>query len=224
MSAPSTPHRDPYPRDDADVPKRVVASREVSDSVRRLIAALVATGASAELLDDARGQIDAVVATLEPHAAGSRYDDSLGLTITPGSTAVFEHHPFLGPSNPMAPPVVIERSPDRVTAMLVFDLRHEGMPGYAHGGWIAAVFDQVLAVAAAALAGRPAMTGTMTIRFVRPTPIDAPLTYVATAESTGARTVRVEAELLAGDDVCARAEGIMIQSKTMRIGLPGGDE
>ncbi len=224
MSAPAAPRRDPFPRDDADVPDTVVASRGVSDAVRRLIAALVATSAPADVLDDARDRIAAVAHSLQPFAARSRYDASAGLTFTPGSTAVFEHHPFLGPSNPMAPPVEIVRGAERVTATLTFDLRHEGMPGYAHGGWIAAVFDQVLAVAAASLAGRPAMTGTMTIRFVRPTPIDTLLSYVATAEISGARTVRVEAELLAGTDVCARAEGIMVQSKTMRIGLPGGDE
>ena len=196
----------------------------MSDAVRRLIASLVATGAPVEVLDAARRQVEAVVMMLEPHAAGSRYDHTLGLTVTPGSTAIFEHHPFLGPSNPMAPPVQIERDTDRVTATLIFDLRHEGVPGYAHGGWIAAVFDQVLAVAAASLAGRPAMTGTMTIRFIRPTPIDTPLSYVATAESTGARTVRVISELSAGTEVTARGEGIMVQSKATRIGLPGGDE
>lgn len=224
MSAPAAPGRDPYPRDEADVPDAVLASRGLSDAVRRLIASLVATGAPAEILDAARAEVDAVVASLQPFAARSRYDDVDGLTFTPGSTAVFEHHPFLGPSNPMAPPVAIVRGEDQVTATLAFDLRHEGMPGYAHGGWIAAVFDQILAVAAASLAGRPAMTGTMTIRFVRPTPIDTPLTYVATAEITGARTVRVVSELHAGTEVCAHGEGIMVQSKTPRIGLPGGDE
>ncbi|HUV09882.1 MAG TPA: PaaI family thioesterase [Acidimicrobiia bacterium] len=196
----------------------------MSDAVRRLIASIVATGAPTEVLDDASRQIDTVAASLQPYAARSRYDDTTGLTITRGSTAVFEHHPFLGPSNPMAPPVRIERGDEQVTARLTFDLRHEGMPGYAHGGWIAAVFDQVLAVAAASLAGRPAMTGTMTIRFIRPTPIDTPLSYVATAETTGARTVRVISELFAGTEVTARGEGIMVQSKTPRIGLPGGDE
>lgn len=206
------------------MPDEVIASRGVSDAVRRLIASLVATGAPTEVLDAARARIDTVAASLEPYAARSRYDDVDGLTFTPGSTAVFEHHPFLGPSNPMAPPVAIERGEERVTASLTFDLRHEGMPGYVHGGWIAAIFDQVLAVAAASLAGRPAMTGTMTIRFVRPTPINTPLSYVATAEITGARTVRVISELLAGAEVCARGEGIMVRSKTMRIGLPGGDE
>jgi len=223
VSAPPAPRRDPYPGD-ADASEEVLASRALSDSVRRLIAALVATSAPTDVLDGARAQVDGIVAALEPFAARSRYDESRGLTVLPAGTPVFEHHPFLGPSNPMAPPVRIERGADQVTASLRFDLRHEGMPGYAHGGWIAAIFDQVLAVAAAALAGRPAMTGTMTIRFVAPTPIDVPLSYVATAEITGARTVRVRAELLHGTVVTARSEGIMVQSKTPRIGVPGGDE
>ena len=129
MSAPAAPRRDPYPRDD-DVPDAVLASRGLSDAVRRLIATLVATGAPAEVLDAARAEIDAVAASLHPFAARSRYDDVAGLTFTPGSTAVFEHHPFLGPSNPMAPPVAVVRGEDQVTATLTFDLRHEGMPGY----------------------------------------------------------------------------------------------
>ena len=218
------PRRDPYPRPDAEVPPTVTASRALSTSVRGLIASLVATRAPVEVLDAARREIDAAAARLGPYAAKSRYDGSPGLTASSVSTAVFEHHPFLGPSNPMAPPVEIDRGEDRITARLEFDLRHEGMPGYAHGGWIAAVFDQVLAVAAASLAGRPAMTGTMTIRFVRPTPIGTALSLVATAEATGARTVRVEADLLADGAVTAHGEGIMVQSLTMRVGLPGGDE
>jgi acyl-coenzyme A thioesterase PaaI-like protein len=211
----------PIHRFDRDVPDGVAASRRAAQAARRIVGALIASRAPADVITDAAARLEALAAGLEPHAVTSRYADTDGLALGTGSEMIFEHHPFLGPSNPMAPPVAIERSEDAtVSASVTYDLRHEGMSGCAHGGWIAALFDQIVAVAAAGVAGRPSMTGTMTIRFLRPTPIATPLRFEGSAERTGERTLRALATLSAGDEVTAEAEGIMIMSRTERMGHP----
>jgi acyl-coenzyme A thioesterase PaaI-like protein len=51
---------------------------------------------------------------------------------------------------------------------------HEGGPGVAHGGWTAGVLDEVLGHVPI-LHGRMTVTGTLTVRFIKPVPIERPL-------------------------------------------------
>jgi acyl-coenzyme A thioesterase PaaI-like protein len=211
----------PIRRFGRDVPEEVEAARRAATAARRVVRALIASRAPASVLTDAAQRLEALAAELQPHGVDSRYADTDGLALGVGTELILEHHPFLGPSNPMAPPVELERNDDAtVSAAVTYDLRHEGMPGHSHGGWIAALFDQVLAVSAAGVAGRPSMTGTMTIRFLRPTPIATSLHFEASAERTGERTLRALATLSAGDEVTAEAEGIMVMPRGERIGHP----
>jgi acyl-coenzyme A thioesterase PaaI-like protein len=57
---------------------------------------------------------------------------------------------------------------------LVCPAGHEGGPGVAHGGWTAAVLDEVLGHVPI-LHGQLSVTGTLTVRFVKPVPIERPL-------------------------------------------------
>src|ERR1700682_3180005 len=54
---------------------------------------------------------------------------------------------------------------------LVCPAGHEGGPGVAHGGWTAAVLDEVLGHVPI-LHGQLSVTGTLTVRFVKPVPIE----------------------------------------------------
>jgi len=58
---------------------------------------------------------------------------------------------------------------------------HEGGPGVAHGGWTAGVLDEVLGHVPI-LRGQMTVTGTLTIRFVKPVPIEHPLVARAWVE------------------------------------------
>jgi acyl-coenzyme A thioesterase PaaI-like protein len=91
---------------------------------------------------------------------------------------------------------------------------HEGGPEVAHGGWTAGVLDEVLGHVPM-LRGQLAVTGQMTVRFVKPVPVGRPLHarawverveghrwYVAselTLTSTGALLARGEAVMVARD-------------------------
>ncbi len=58
---------------------------------------------------------------------------------------------------------------------------YEGPPGHIHGGHVAAIFDQFLGMAQ--LVGKnPGMTGTLTMRYLRPTPLNTDLDLEADVE------------------------------------------
>jgi acyl-coenzyme A thioesterase PaaI-like protein len=194
---------------ECDVTPDVAAARRAAAATRRVIGALVASNAPVEVLTAAAADLEAVAARLEGHAGASRYDGTSGLGPSVASV-VLERHPFLGDSNPAAPPLHLEGGDGPARAHANLDARHEGAPGCVHGGWIAALFDQIVAVAEARAMTRPALTGTLTIRFLTPTPIGAELTVEATAATRGERTVHASATLHARGEVTAEAEAVLV--------------
>ena len=219
------PDTTPMTFPDGDLPDAIVASRRAGAATRALIGNLVGSRASAADLEAAAAAIEAVNERLAPDAVTSRFADlprpAEALRFGPGSQVIFEHHPFVGPSNPLAPPMTLERGPTGAVATVTYDHRHEGMPGIVHGGVLAAAFDLVLAAAVAAAAQRPAPTGTLTIRYRRPTPLHVPLRYEAHVTRTGGRTLQVEGTVSDGDGTTAEADGIFVMARAGTIPTVG---
>src|SRR3954453_6369851 len=61
-----------------------------------------------------------------------------------------------------------------VETTLICTADHEGGPGVAHGGWTAAMFDEVTGHVPL-LNGQLSVTGTMRVTYVKPVPIERPL-------------------------------------------------
>ncbi len=213
---------EPAPTSPADEDAtRLAASRRVGSATRDLIGYLVGSTAPAGDLDDVAATIEAVNDRLRPHAVTSRYGDGEGLRVRPAlaDDRLFEHHPFAGLSNPLAPPLHLFETDDGPAATVTYDQRHEGMPGKVHGGVLAAAFDLVLGAAAARAAGRPAPTGRLTIRYRIPTPVHTELRYVSRVASIQGRKIVTTATVSAADEVTAEAEGLFIVARTEM--LPG---
>jgi len=203
---------------DGDLPDAIVASRRAGAAARVLIGNLVGSRASAADLEAAAAAIEAINERLAPHAVTTRFANDEVLRVGPaGTPAIFEHHPFVGPSNPLAPPMSLQRGPSGAVGTATYDHRHEGMPGIVHGGVLAAAFDLVLAAAAAAAAKRPAPTGTLTIRYRRPTPLHVPLRFEAHVTRTGGRTLQVTGTVSDGDGVTAEADAVFVMARTEAI-------
>jgi acyl-coenzyme A thioesterase PaaI-like protein len=217
----ATSTRSPIPSPDDEVSADVEVSRRVAAAARRVAGALVTSRAPVDVLEHAAVALESIAARLEPTAGASRYDGTNGLSFAPGAEpTVFERHPFLGASNPLAPPMILEPIENGILGIVTLDARHEGVRGCAHGGWISALFDQVLGIAAAVVAGRPAMTGTLTIRFVRPTPIGTELRFAATARRSGDRTLHATATVTAADTITAEAEATLVLVRPDRLPHP----
>jgi uncharacterized protein (TIGR00369 family) len=176
----------------------------------------VTSEAPAEVVTAAAADLEGVAAVLEGHARASRYDgtDGLGPSV---ASVILERHPFLGDSHPVAPPVQLEASDGPARAHVTLDARHEGAPGRVHGGWIAALFDQIVAVAGSRAVAQPALTGTLTIRFLAPTPIGTELALEATATPVSERTVHASATLRANGAVTAEADAVLVVPRPGRL-------
>ncbi len=97
----------------------------------------------------------------------------------------------------------------QVLSPIVIPLRFEGPPGAAHGGIVAAYLDEVLAAAAVHHTGRIHVTGELSVRYVKPTPVERPLLGRGRAVRDGEKYVEVEGSLedFERREVVARATG-----------------
>ena len=68
------------------------------------------------------------------------------------------------------------REGERVLARVRLSPEFAGFEGFAHGGIVAALLDEVMAWAAMTGAGRPCMTGEMAVRYLRPVPVSEEIT------------------------------------------------
>ncbi len=89
---------------------------------------------------------------------------------------------------------------------------YEGPPGLVHGGVCALVLDHILG-ATAHRPGEPAFTGTLTLRYVAPTPLGA-LRAEAWVDRDDRGKTFAEGRLIdAAGTVTVQAEGIFIRPK-----------
>jgi len=117
--------------------------------------------------------------------------------------------PLVGFSNPVAPPLIREDGPAgewKVT----FGTAYEGHPGLVHGGFVAASLDHVLGVTASTSEGT-SMTGTLTVRYRRPTPAHVELVCRGRVDRVEGRKVFCRAELRHGGTVLAEADGVFFR-------------
>ena len=124
--------------------------------------------------------------------------------------AHFDHSPVIGVANPIAPTSRIERlGDDQVVLHVRFGSAYEGPPGSVHGGMSAAAFDEVLGMAQS-LGGQPGMTGTLTVRYRRPTPLHRDLRIVGTFVGVEGRKIFTTGACYDGDTLTAEADGLFI--------------
>ncbi|HEY7137211.1 MAG TPA: PaaI family thioesterase [Acidimicrobiia bacterium] len=209
-------------RDAADVDVDLDTSHTGSDfaTAERLRLA-AATRDLVDAVVSTRGVDDATLARAAD--AVSRVVDDLRATDTgPGafdlerSHREYEHRsPLVGRASPVAPPFTWRTSGDRVQADGAFPTACEGPPGYVHGGWVALAFDEILGLANA-VAGHPGMTGRLTVRYRRPTPLRRDVRFTGWVERVDGRRIVTRATLEADGTVTAEAEGLFVQPTAER--------
>ena len=83
---------------------------------------------------------------------------------------------------------------------------YEGGPEVAHGGWTAGVLDEVLGHVPI-LHGQMTVTGTLTVRFVKPVPIERPLEARGRVERVDGVKWHCSGELVLASSGAVLAEG-----------------
>jgi acyl-coenzyme A thioesterase PaaI-like protein len=128
---------------------------------------------------------------------------------------LFSTSPVIGYANPVAPPVEVwavegHEGWREVRGRVTYGYAYEGPPTCVHGGVIAELFDELLGMCNI-LVGSGAMTGTLTVRYRRPTPLLAPLDLVARHTGKEGRKVYAWGGIYHQGELTAEAEGIFIE-------------
>lgn len=103
-----------------------------------------------------------------------------------------------GSWNPMGPAIEVHRDGDEIVAEVVLGAAFEGAPGRAHGGIVAAIFDDVMGYVLT-LERQPAFTGEMSIRYEAATPMGSLLEFRARMVERAGRKLVVTSEAIDRD-------------------------
>lgn len=115
-----------------------------------------------------------------------------------------------GVSNPLSPGLNMWVDGEVAHASVSFGWAYEGPPGHVHGGFVAAIFDQFLGMAQT-LGKNPGMTGTLGVRYMRPTPLNTELKLEARITRQEGRKTTMVAEMRADGEITASCEALFIR-------------
>ncbi|MEO5663400.1 MAG: PaaI family thioesterase [Nocardioides sp.] len=182
-------------------------------AARRVIETLLHAGDnSAAEMSEVADRLNAVADHLEDHVPTVQQR----LVDMWGGEGVTRHDPVTGPENAIAPPLhLIGQEDGSIEARVTLGLAYQGPPGCVHGGISALLLDHTLGVANH-WAGESGMTGTLTLRYHRPTPLFEELVVSGRQESVDGRKIRTVGTISAGGEVCVSADGLFINKHLPR--------
>ncbi len=197
--------------------ERRQAAAALADELRAAIAALTDNDVPAEGLARARALAGDLHRELEGSKRPRWYDgDSPPGAPTPDARRAYvDQSPIRGRLNPIAPPMVsgepIRRDDgsQAVVATATLGAAYEGPPHGVHGGWVAALFDDLLGQAQQ-LVRKAGVTATLKVRYRDITPLDRELRLEAWIHEDRGRRVVARATCHAGETLTADAEAIFL--------------
>lgn len=127
-----------------------------------------------------------------------------------------------GRSHPSAPALTWHEEPNRIVGEVVFGPAFEGPPGHAHGGWVAGILDHLMGMTHVKT-GRPGMTSGLSVRYLKPTPLNTKIHINAETTEIDERRTEVTASMRVGDTLTATAEAIFVRVDAAKFGLDAED-
>jgi hypothetical protein len=199
----------PAPPDDETVRAELV----LADELRRIINRLVVVGAPVEALrqaaDSAREFADRLDAL--PARLGEATVSEAGLA----PHDHLRHSPLSGTSNPVAPPMQMrtvgtdEHGHAVTEGRVRFGAAYEGPPAHVHGGFVAAMFDELLGRSQ----GGPGFTAYLTTTYRRPTPLFRDLDLRAWVERVEGRKRFIKGTCHLDGVLLTEAEGLFVEPR-----------
>jgi len=203
-----------------DVPETGGLPEAISQDVAQLINHLRCSNAPDEVLAEATGYIRQALETLNPWL--QRGDGWSTVSIAgqmagmawreDDITSVMPYSPVSGKRNAIAPPLKLWKfSDNEVRGEALFSSTYAGPPNAVHGGIIAAVFDEILAMANV-ISGNAGFTGTLTIKYHDKTPLNTPIELRGVNVRQDGRKQHSRGEMRVNGKVTATAEGLFISA------------
>lgn len=199
----------------------------VAAALRRLAHAVVAHDADPELLRRVARQAVATAEIVEAAPSRHRQISEIKRQLWLAEPAEGPIHHFdecvvSGRENPMGIGIRVQRVGDEARAAFRLGPAFEGAPGRAHGGVVAAIFDDVMGYVPQ-IVRSPAYTRELTVTYLRPTPVGVDLTARAWLERREDRKLWVAGEVVHDEEVVATGRGMFIAIPLERLGLTAAD-
>lgn len=183
----------------------------LTESVRALIDATVRTEVDADEVAAAKAEIDSATARL----TAKRLEGSVGTRYVSQGDRMPWGNAVVGVRNPVAPPLVVRHDDTGlVWSDFYLGAAYEGPPGLVHGGVSAMVLDHMLGEAASSRE-HPRMTGTISIRYHRGTPL-GPLRAEAHLQRVDGVKAYAVGQIADADGITVTAEGVFIVPRWAR--------
>ncbi|GAA4483779.1 PaaI family thioesterase [Rhodococcus olei] len=179
----------------------------LAEAVRELVDATIRSEVDDEVIREVHAEVAAATSKLRAR----QIDGAFGMRLTAAGESIAWGNAGVGLRNAIAPPLVIESDDSgRHWTDVTLGAAYEGPPGMVHGGICALVLDHLLGVTASADARR--YTGTLTLRYLRATPL-GPLRAEARVVGVDGRKATVRGTLSDSAGVTVEAEGIFISRR-----------
>ena len=183
----------------------------LTDSVRSLVDAAIRTEADAQTVAEVKRDIDAAIERLRER----QLDGAFGVRVTESGESMGWGNAVIGIRNALAPPLFTHRdSEGRISADFHLGAAYEGPPGHVHGGVAALILDHVLGEAASP-DRQPRFTGTITMRYLRPTKLGSLRTEAIRIRSEGVKTY-CSGHIADAEGITVEAEGVFITPRWLR--------
>ena len=181
----------------------MVARVRAATALRRLGHAIVGHDVPASVFDSISSQVDTWLPSVEAAPGRSRSVETMKQHMFERPDegqpiGTFPDCVVSGDANPMGLDVQFFREGDEAVSRVVLGPAFEGAPNRAHGGVVAAVFDDLMGFVLT-IHESPAYTAELTVRYRRPTPVGEQIEFRARLVDRRGRRLQIEAEAIDSD-------------------------
>ena len=177
----------------------------LAQAVRELADATIRTDVGDDVVAEARTAIETVTQLLRQRQR------PVGVSYVVDGRPLPLGNAVVGVCNPIAPPIVVRHNGDgRCWSEFVLGSAYEGPPGRVHGGVSALVLDHMLGEAASEGLSKARFTGTITVKYLRGTPL-GPLRSEAWIDRREGVKVFACGSISDAEGVTVEAHGVFIE-------------
>jgi acyl-coenzyme A thioesterase PaaI-like protein len=203
----------------SDVPGALVSTdsrRALAVLLRDLGVAFLAHEADDATLDRVGSTVAAAISSLSTGPVRVRSFDEISREPEAddvpdgGELGHFDGCFVTGDASPLGLATRVHRDGDGLTATTRFPRPFEGMPGYAHGGILCAVFDDLIGLTVGRMMRISAPTVHVEVDFRKPVPLNCDVEFRTRIAETDGRKRIASAVATIGDTVYAEATALLV--------------
>lgn len=188
----------------------------LAENIRKLNSTLLTNDGTDELYDHLSQKIETFTKELSGCSERIRtYDKQILLNDDQSIKEItYGNQPDLSPVSGLANPIspVLKATylgNNKMEGSVTFSSAYEGGPGLVHGGFIAAVFDELLGKLQSYLEN-PGLTGKLAVRFIKPCPVNTEYRLEGNVTKIAGRKITTEAHMLLDGQRMASANALFI--------------